>query len=79
MLGKKTRSLGQILEKFAYAIEATFSVQYSLNLVGMFVLMNSWTTSKRGHIELETRSAGEILEKLFVHHREEPILITKGL
>ena len=38
----KTTPLGQILEKICvYILEATFSVQYSLDLVRTFALMTS--------------------------------------
>ena len=42
-------------------LEATFSFQLSWNLIRMFVLINSRTSSKMGHVGSITRSLGKIL------------------
>ena len=69
-VGLKPRSLGQILEKLVYAVEATFSTRTSGNLVRMSVSMKSWMTLKMGHGRSKTRSLGRILEKPCVHSRD---------
>ena len=52
-----------------YALEATFSVQLSRDLVRMFVLFKSRTSLKMGHVRSKTRSQGQILEKPCVRSR----------
>ena len=48
---------------FVYALEGTFSVRYSWNLVRMFALMKSRMTLKLGHVGSKSRSLDQILEK----------------
>ena len=55
---------------FVYALEATLSGQYSLNLVTVFVVMISSMRLEMPHVGLNTRPLGEIIE--------EPMLVTKG-
>ena len=65
----------------AYALEATFSVQSSWNLVRMFVSIKSRTSSKLGHVGSKTRSLVQILEKPCVcsrGHIFSPILMKLG-
>ena len=50
-----------------YALEATFYVRLSLNLVRMFVFMKSGTSLEMGHVGSKTRSIGQMLEKPCVH------------
>ena len=52
-----------------YALEATFSVRLSLNLVRMFVLMNSEMFLKMDQVRSKTRLVGQILEKPCVRSR----------
>ena len=42
--GVKSRSLGQILKEFCYALRTTFLAQSSLNLLMMFILRISRST-----------------------------------
>ena len=77
----KTRSVGQIAKKRLHALEATYSVQSSGKLVRMFPLMISWTTLKIVHIEKETRSLRQILQKRCVRfwdHDFRRVLIKVG-
>ena len=64
-----------------YALEATFSVQSSRNLVRIFVFIKSRTRLKLGHVGSKTRSLGQILEKPCVcprGHIFSPILMKLG-
>ena len=54
-----------------YALEATFLVWYSWNLVWLFFLMKSCTILRMGHFGSKSRSLGQIIEG--------PTLVTKGL
>ena len=55
-----------IRSNLVYALEATFSVRYSWNLVRLFALIESRTILKMGHVGSKTGSLGQNLEKLFV-------------
>ena len=64
-----------------YALEATFSVQSSWNLVRMFVSIKSRMSSKLGHVGWKTRSLDQILEKPCARSRGHifsPILMKLG-
>ena len=84
----KARLLGHILEKpcvcsrgHVYALEATFSIRLSRNLVRMFVLLKSRTMWKMGHVRLKTSSLGQILEKPYERSRGHifsPIVMKLG-
>ena len=52
-----------------YTLAVTFLIQSSSNLVRMFVLMISRTSSNLGHEGSKTRSLGQILEKSCLHSR----------
>ena len=52
-VGSKTRSLGQILEKFCLGFRG--------NLVRMFVLIKSQIMVKMGHVGSKTKSVDQIL------------------
>ena len=52
-----------------YALEGTFSVRLSWNLVRMFLLMKSQTSVKMSHVQSKTSSLGQILEKHCVRCR----------
>ena len=56
------------------ALQATFSIRYSWNLVRIFALMKSL---KMGHVGSKTRSIGHILEKLCV--RSKDLIFTEVL
>ena len=56
-------------KKLVYTLESRFSARLSKNLVRIFVLMKSRTSSKMGHDRSNTRSQGQILEKPLVHSR----------
>ena len=69
------------LFRLVYTLEATFSVRLSWNLVGMFVLMKSRTSLKKGHVRSKTRSLGQISKKPYVHSRGHifsPIIMKHG-
>ena len=67
MWGKKLGHWVKSKEKLVYALEATFSVQLSWNLVRTFDWMVSQMSLKMGYIRSKTRSLGQILEKPCVH------------
>ena len=68
-VGSKSRLLGRIFEKPCVCSRATFSVQYSCNLIRMFALRKSRTRLKLGHVGSKTRSLGQMLEKPCVGSR----------
>ena len=64
-----------------YALEATFSVQYSWNVVEMFALIISWSSLKMGHVWSKTKSPGQMLEKTSVRSLDQifsPVLLKVG-
>ena len=64
----KTRSLGQILEKYCvHSVGQIFQSDYHENWSEC--LMKSRTSSKMGHVGSKTRSLGQILEKPCVCYR----------
>ena len=65
MSGKKTRSLGHILEKRVYSRGHIFS-PVIMNFDRMFVLMKSQMNLKMGHDRSKARYLGQILEKSYV-------------
>ena len=78
---KKTRSLGQMLEKPCVRSGGHIFSPIIMTLVRMFVLMKSRTSAKMGHLGSKTRSLGQILEKLCVcsrGHIFSPIILKLG-
>ena len=67
-VGSKTRSLGQILEKYCVHSEDAVLIQSSRNF-RMLMIIISRSSSKQGHGGSKTRSLGEILEKPCVHFK----------
>ena len=61
MLGQKGHKV-KSWKNLVYALEATFSVRLSWNLVRMVFLIKSWTSLKMDHAGSKTRSQGQILE-----------------
>ena len=62
-----TRS--NLRKNFVCALEATFSVLLSGNLVRMFVWMKSRTSSKMVHVGSKTMSSGQIVEKTCIRSK----------
>ena len=70
LVGSKTRSLGQILEKPCVCSRPDFWSD-THEAWSEFATMKSCTCLKMGHVESKTRSLGQIIE--------DPMLVTEGL
>ena len=74
MLGKKTRSLGQILKNYVGTLEGIVLVQSALNFVKMFVTMKFLTCLKLDHVGSKSRLLDQVLEKPFLHFKDLKVL-----
>ena len=61
--------------RLVYVLEATVLVQLSWNFVRMFVLINSQTILKMGHVGSKISSLGQILKKNLLYALEATFLV----
>ena len=68
-VGSKTRSLGQILQKFCVRCRGHIFSQIHIKMVRIDASIKSWTSSKLRHVGSKTRSLGQILKKPCIRSR----------
>ena len=73
MLGQKTRSLDQILEKPCVHTRGHRFASKFMKLYQNVMIIISRSSSKLGHVGSKTRSLGQILEKNCVHSKRHSL------